>query len=60
MIFGFFRGFFAPEFGEKSPSFEATDAQLGRRLWDISEELVGAKFDVAPQGRDREGIPVAV
>jgi len=60
MIFGFFRGFFAPEFGEKSPSFEATDAQLGRRLWDISEELVGAKFDVAPQGRDREGTPVAV
>ena len=60
MIYGFLRGIFAPEFGEKSPSFEAMDARLGRRLWELSEELVGTKFDVAPQDRDREGSPVAV
>ena len=60
MVYGFLRGIFAPEFGEKSPSFEAMDARLGRRLWELSEELVGTKFDVAPQDRDREGSPVAV
>ena len=60
MVCGFLRGIFAPEFGEKSPSFEAMDARLGRRLWELSEELVGTKFDVAPQDRDREGSPVAV
>ena len=41
---GFLRGVFQPEFAVKQPSVEARDDVLARRLWELSEELVGVSF----------------
>ena len=41
---GFLRGWLEPEFGVKEPSVEACDDGLARRLWNISEELVGERL----------------
>ena len=41
---GFLRGIFRPEFGAKEPSVEARDDGLAKRLWELSEELTGAKY----------------
>ena len=41
---GFLRGVFRPEFAIKQPGVEARDDVLARRLWELSEELVGVSF----------------
>lgn len=41
---GFLRGIFRPEFAAKQPSVEARDRYVARRLWELSEELVGVSF----------------
>jgi protochlorophyllide reductase len=37
---GFLRGWFRPEFGVKRPGEEALNAELGAKLWEISEKHV--------------------
>ena len=44
LVGGFLRGWLEPEFGVKEPSVEACDDGLARRLWNISEELVGERL----------------
>jgi hypothetical protein len=46
---GFVRGIFRPEFAAKQPGEEARDFELARRLWELSEELVGVSFAVVDE-----------
>ena len=39
------RGLVYPQFKARQPSDEARSAELGRRLWDISESFVQEAFD---------------
>ena len=41
---GFLRGLMYPQFRAKQPSEEAQDAELSRRLWDISETFLEEAF----------------
>ena len=49
---GFVRGWLEPEFGVKEPGVEARDDDLARRLWRLSEELVGERWPTSDRFRN--------
>lgn len=54
-VLGFLRGLTYPQFKARLPSEEARRAQLGRRLWEVSESFVQETFDAL----DWAGVPAS-